>query len=318
MKIAFAFLTGFLAGAMLVVGATVGLQTSFRDATPYEFLLPELKALHRELGIVIETLENAPTHKLRRRVRRIFLQCRSSAIQTVPVADAPVGSGAPAINTSDPVGPMETSAPVALTPSGNESGQDGLPSSVLPPQTQEPATLKTPLPADALPQIKPAVLPQKSLLAAAKSDSKRKQPGAKALALTPEQAYRAALQAYRDGRFAQAREQFTAFTRLHSGHGLTVNALYWIGETWYAEGSDTQALSTFAQVVTRYPRHAKSADALLKMAYLSLRQGEDKSARTYLLRLENEYPESSAARLGRQTLEKMRQSTQSTEMIRHG
>lgn len=49
-----------------------------------------------------------------------------------------------------------------------------------------------------------------------------------------------------------------------------------------------------------HPGHAKSPDALLKLAYSAMRQGLPDQAGVYLLQLESRYPDSPASRLGRQ------------------
>lgn len=124
-------------------------------------------------------------------------------------------------------------------------------------------------------------------------------------ARTPEQQYAGALKSYEARRYEQAREQFAVFMDTFGGHKLLPNALYWTGETWYAEGRYERAAEVFAQVVQSYPRHAKSPDALLKLAYAAMRQGRMDQARTYLDRLEASYPDSHASSLGRQARSKL-------------
>lgn len=115
------------------------------------------------------------------------------------------------------------------------------------------------------------------------------------------QAYARALDDYRAGRHAQARQGFAALMDAYPGHSLLPNALYWTGETWYAQARYERAADFFAQVVRDHPRHAKSPDALLKLAYSALRRGQPDQAGAYLRQLEAGYPDSAASRLGRQT-----------------
>ena len=112
--------------------------------------------------------------------------------------------------------------------------------------------------------------------------------------------YARAFSGYEAGRYAAAREQFQVFRSTFPSHGLAPNAQYWIGETLYAERRLEEAARAFELVVRLYPRHAKCPDALLKLAYVAKRQGKDVVATKYLDQLENSFPDSSAAKLGRQ------------------
>lgn len=115
--------------------------------------------------------------------------------------------------------------------------------------------------------------------------------------------YAHALACYDAGRYAQAREEFAAFARAFPQSPLMPNALYWTGETWYAQQRFGKAAEAFAQVVRRYPRHAKSPDALLKQAYSVLRSGDPARGRRLLDNLEARYPKSRASLLGRRVLQ---------------
>jgi tol-pal system protein YbgF len=133
-----------------------------------------------------------------------------------------------------------------------------------------------------------------------KSSGSKKDSMSPVRAADPKKDYARALKSYEDGRHAEARERFTAFLSAFPGHPLAPNALYWSGETWYAQARYDRAAENFAQVVQNYPRHAKSPDALLKLAYSAMRQGRLEQAGVYLRQLESRYPDSPASRLGRQ------------------
>lgn len=117
--------------------------------------------------------------------------------------------------------------------------------------------------------------------------------------------YEQALRAYEAGTLALSRRLFARFMDSHPHHALLPNALYWTGETWYDQHRFDTAEQIFQQVVRLYPRHHKSADALLKMAYCAERRGDVVGARILLHRLLAAYPKSDASRLGRQVMKKM-------------
>lgn len=134
---------------------------------------------------------------------------------------------------------------------------------------------------------------QQPILADSKKQSNQVKPD-------PAAVYARAFNGYEAGRYAAAREQFQNFRRIFPSHGLAPNAQYWIGETLYAERRLEEAARAFEMVVRLYPRHAKCPDALLKLAYVAKRQGRPSQAKMYLDQLESGFPDSSAARLGRQ------------------
>lgn len=117
--------------------------------------------------------------------------------------------------------------------------------------------------------------------------------------------YEQAMETYQAGKFSLSRRLFARFMHAHPGHALFPNALYWTGETWYDEHRFAAAADAFQQVVNLYPRHRKSADALLKMAYCAEQRGDMDGARILLHRLLAAYPKSDASRLGRQAMKKM-------------
>jgi tol-pal system protein YbgF len=228
-------------------------------------------------------------------------------------ATAPVGPGAPAVAANATVGSaaepsaaplpesvhtakagLETAAPVP------DISKSKLGSSISVPDISKPESGIS-KPESGISKARPITSrPDSAVKAkapAASADALKKKAAAE---ISPEQEYGRALKSYQNGRHALAREQFAAFMRDFPRHKLLPNALYWTGETWYAEARYDRAMAYFTQVVQDHPRHAKSADALLKLAYSALRQGQPGQAGVYLQQLEVRYPDSPASRLGRQ------------------
>lgn len=194
---------------------------------------------------------------------------------------------------------MTASGPViALQDPGLPVSAAGLDGSAVPdsvPDSVPPVPQPGPAGADA--QVTALGAPDPEPAAKASADRKAK---AVAPAGTAAQVYARALENYRQGRFAPAREEFALFLESFPGHHLAPNALYWSGETWYAQARYDRAAEYFSRVVRDHPRHAKSPDALLKLAYSATRQGRLEQAAGYLRQLESRYPDSPASRLGRQ------------------
>ena len=305
MRSTLAFVTGMLVGVLL----------SWASGPASMYLArgwPALRLVEMPAGIVpsLKSVQ-ADNFAMRRPVTR---SVRMAALNVILVREAAVSSNATGAHVSakTPAGPGAPAVAANATVGfAAEPSAAPLPESV----HAAKAGLKTAAPEPDISRSDPDISQSeldiskaRPLASSPDSAVKAKAPAASADALkkkaaaelSPEQEYARALKSYQNGRHALAREQFAAFMRDFSRHKLLPNALYWTGETWYAEARYDRAMKFFAQVVQDHPRHAKSADALLKLAYSALRQGQPMQAGDYLRQLEVRYPGSPASRLGRQ------------------
>lgn len=118
-------------------------------------------------------------------------------------------------------------------------------------------------------------------------------------------AYEQALNILREGRYADAAQAYRQFLANYP-HGRYVdNAQYWLAETQYVTRQFPQALEEFGKVVNGYPNSAKAPDALLKMGYIHYEQGDWKAARENLQGVTQRFPDSTAARLASERLQRM-------------
>jgi tol-pal system protein YbgF len=101
---------------------------------------------------------------------------------------------------------------------------------------------------------------------------------------------------------AAAQEAFLAFLELHPGSPLVPNALYWLGESYYAADKLDLAIMQFKRVAEAYPRHDKAAAALLKAGYAYARLNDKENARFYWQILLDDFPDSAPAALARKRL----------------
>ncbi|MET3998928.1 tol-pal system protein YbgF [Marinobacterium sp. MBR-109] len=115
-------------------------------------------------------------------------------------------------------------------------------------------------------------------------------------------AYDKAYSHVRQREFDQAEKAFELFLNDYQNSALVPNAWYWLGEVKLAQGKVEAAGSAFNQVITGYPVHAKAADALYKLGVLAERGGDGATAKSLMQRVQNEYPQSSAAGLARSFL----------------
>jgi tol-pal system protein YbgF len=103
--------------------------------------------------------------------------------------------------------------------------------------------------------------------------------------------------------YSEAESRFESFLERHFAHELADNALYWLGETAYAQGEWLQALAWFQDVMIRYPSGNKLADAMLKTALCYAALGDTSYAARILSDVESLYPTSPIARTARERRE---------------
>jgi len=270
MRSALAFAAGILVGFLLAWAVGPAMKRVAPDwpavarTVVSDSVHSGLEALHGGFAAILRPSEQRSSPSiLRRPVTRSVRMASSGLIIALPVAGLP-----------------GTSAPGGVLAAPDTSVAFILPS-------PEPSLTVTP--SRAAPDAEPAA-----------SDARPEGSKKTARAGTAAQDYARALGNYDKGQHALAREEFAAFMTAFPGHPLVPNALYWSGETWYAQARYDRAAEFFARVVQDHPRHAKSPDALLKLAYSALRQGQPEQAGIYLRQLEARYPHSPASRLGRQ------------------
>ena len=119
--------------------------------------------------------------------------------------------------------------------------------------------------------------------------------------------YQAALELLKEERYEPAAMAFEQFLVSFPDSELADNAQYWLAESHYVTQQFEQALDEFRVVISKYPASRKVPDALLKIGYCNYELEEWESARSSLSRVQAEYPETTAARLAGQRLERLRE-----------
>jgi tol-pal system protein YbgF len=117
--------------------------------------------------------------------------------------------------------------------------------------------------------------------------------------------YQVALELLREERYDMAATAFQQFLVAFPDSQLADNAQYWLAESYYASDQFEKALQDFEVVISKYPRSRKVPDALLKMGYCNYSLKRWDAARATLSRVQADYPETTAARLAGQYLQRM-------------
>ena len=120
------------------------------------------------------------------------------------------------------------------------------------------------------------------------------------------ESYRMAITQFGRGRHADARRGFEEVYEADPSGDLADNALFWIGETYFAAKDYTNAVRFYNRVVNDYSTQNKAPDALFKVAMTQERTGDLALARRTLQQVIERYPYSSTASTAKAELERIK------------
>jgi tol-pal system protein YbgF len=106
----------------------------------------------------------------------------------------------------------------------------------------------------------------------------------------------------KQGDYPRGREALQDFLKRYPKNELAVNAMYWIGESYYGEKKYDKAILQFQDVIQKYGDHPKAAAALLKQGMAFQALGDDKNAGIIWQKLIDTFPLSTEAKSARQRL----------------
>ncbi len=104
------------------------------------------------------------------------------------------------------------------------------------------------------------------------------------------------------GQSKAARTLFSEFLSKWPTDGYSDNAMYWIGESYYAEQDFRLAALTFQKVRTQYPKGDKAKDSLFKLGYCFLAMERYREALPFLQEFVQTYPKSSLVEKARKKI----------------
>lgn len=127
------------------------------------------------------------------------------------------------------------------------------------------------------------------------------------------EAYEAAFDTLREGRYEEAAEAFSAFLDDYGDSDYAANARYWLGESHYVTREFDTALEHFEAVVDDHPDSSKVPDARLKIGYTQYELDETDAARETLQDVADEYDDESVGRLAEERLLRIREEAEGEE-----
>ncbi len=169
-----------------------------------------------------------------------------------------------------------------------------------------PANPATPVPDIQLPGTPPA----QAKAPAERAPAMHGDAGAVAATGDERTAYNVAFDALKAGKYDDSAQLFLSFLELYPQGVYAPNALYWLGESYYATRNFAMAEARFRELVSRYPTHDKASGGLLKIGLSQFGAGQVDAAQQTLQSVVTQYPGSDAARTAQDRLQAIRLNRQ--------
>lgn len=116
------------------------------------------------------------------------------------------------------------------------------------------------------------------------------------------QAYEAALNHFKAGRYKEASWGFSSFVQKFPDSDLAPNAQFWLGNAFYALRDCRKAIEVQSVLTTKWPNSTKVPDAYVAIATCQQEMGNPAAAKRNLETVIAKYPDSQAAQTARQRL----------------
>lgn len=115
-----------------------------------------------------------------------------------------------------------------------------------------------------------------------------------------------AMELLRRTEFEAAGQAFSALLRRYPDSGYAPSALYWLGNAQYANRAYKEAIESHQRLISQFPRHPRTAEAMLAVANSQIELKDNKAARKTLDELVKRHPSSEAAGAARERLARLR------------
>lgn len=115
-------------------------------------------------------------------------------------------------------------------------------------------------------------------------------------------AYDDALKAFQAGNLKKADEGFSAFVNRYPKSPYVPLALFWSGNSKYANKDYTGAIAQLQSLIKRYPTHPRVPSAMLTLGNAQLESGNKASAKKTFGEIISKYPDTEAAKDAQQLM----------------
>jgi tol-pal system protein YbgF len=125
------------------------------------------------------------------------------------------------------------------------------------------------------------------------------------IGMSPQRVYDTAWADYTSGQWDLCISGFDMYLKTFPRSDLADEAQFYIGECHYADGKNQEAVQAYTQVITNYPRGQSVAPAYYKRGLAFERLGQVDRARESFETVIKTFPDSDAARLAKQNLDRL-------------
>ncbi|WP_293600433.1 tol-pal system protein YbgF [Polynucleobacter sp. 39-46-10] len=115
-------------------------------------------------------------------------------------------------------------------------------------------------------------------------------------------AYDDALKTFQSGNLKKADSDFSAFAKKYSNSPYAPLALFWSGNSKYANKDYTGAIAQLQNLIKRFPNHPRIPAAMLTLGNAQLESGNKAAAKKTFAEIISKYPDTEAAKDAQQLL----------------
>ncbi|MBV8104462.1 MAG: tol-pal system protein YbgF [Hyphomicrobiales bacterium] len=106
----------------------------------------------------------------------------------------------------------------------------------------------------------------------------------------PREQFNTALQAFQTGQYQQAEDGFKAFMAANSGHRLTPDAIFYIGETYFQRSRPREAAEQYLKVTTDYAKSPRAPESMVRLGQTLAALGNGEQACATFTEFGKRYP----------------------------
>jgi tol-pal system protein YbgF len=216
------------------------------------------------------------------------------------------GQAQPPASTVAPAGAAATAAPEAViegSAAAKPKKSDAFDPDALPNAPGAPQPLGTTAPS--APLVRPASPPAGTPLELGKGPAPASPPPAAtgplitgsgvAMLDAPREQFNTALQAFQSGEYQQAEDGFKAFMSANTGHRLTPDAIFYIGETYFQRSRPREAAEQYLKVTTDYSKSTRAPESMVRLGQTLAALGNAEQACATLTEFGKRYPAATAS-----------------------
>jgi tol-pal system protein YbgF len=111
----------------------------------------------------------------------------------------------------------------------------------------------------------------------------------------PREQYNAAIEAYRNGQYAEAEEQLKGFLAANGANRLAPDAIFYLGETYFQRSRPREAAEQYLKLSTDYSKSARAPEGMLRLGQSLAALGSSEQACATYAEVGKRYPTAAPA-----------------------